>query len=506
MKAKLAIIFFLFFINFLMTSCGENDKPAQEKKSVELKSSPASNLVKETSPPEPIIQPVRISDSLDPQRIVNTQHQVTAPFKGDLPELKKRRFLRVLTRNNPACYYIHRGMMMGFEYELVKKFAAENGMEVVVLVPPTWDDMISWLLEGRGDIIAGAMTLTKARKDIPGLGFGKSYATLVQAVFCRKEDKNLKKLSDLSGRDIWVRKNSVYWDTLCELRRKGASFNIREVPPDMETYEILEGVKKGKYDLSVADIRFSDFAAIGGDLLTPFTIGEELRYAWGVRKDNVKLQEAVNRFIAKEYRGKFYNIIYRRYLKNGNTMQKFKESATENSYQKFSKYDRLIKKYADKYNIPWYIIAAQVFQESRFDPKARSWCGTEGLMQLTKDTAKEMKCRDIHDEEENIKAGVKYMRHLLDRIPGDVSEFDKRCFALASYNGGYGHLQDARKLAKQLGLNPDVWFNNVEKAMSLLSRKKYYSKARYGYCRSSEIVNYVKDIVIRSKSYKQAIL
>ena len=499
MRNKLIIIVVAIFINIIFTSCGDSEKVATKKTTHIL------NRKKENLPEEPQIQPIKIVDIADQQSSVDSQHKVTNTFKGDLPELKKRRFLRVLTRNNPACYYIHRGMMMGFEYELIKKFAEENGMEVVMLVPPTWDDMIPWLLEGRGDIIAGAMTLTKDRKDISGLGFGKSYATQIQSLFCRKEDKNLKKLSDLKGRDVFVRKNSVYWDTLCELRRKGASFNIREVPPDMETYEILEGVRNGKFDLSVADIRFTDLAPIGDDLLTPFTLGEELRYVWGVRKENVKLQEAVNKFIAKEYRGKFYNIIYRRYLKSSNTMRKFQESATENSYQKFSKYDKIIKKYAGQYNIPWYIIAAQVFQESRFDPDARSWCGTEGLMQLTKATAKEMKCKDIHNSEENIKAGVKYMRRLLDRIPGDVSEFDKRCFALASYNGGYGHLQDARKLAKQLNLNPDVWFNNVENAISLLSHKKYYSKAKYGYCRSSEIINYVKDIVVRSKGYKQAV-
>jgi membrane-bound lytic murein transglycosylase F len=449
-----------------------------------------------------------ISDSLQNKNKSHSGIRRTSKlkiFKGDLPALQKRRYIRVLTRNNPACYYIHRGVSMGFEYELIKKFAEQNNLEVVMIVPPEWDDMITWLLEGRGDIIAGSMALTKRRKNIPGLAFGKTYSSLKQAIFCRKNDKTIKTAADLKGRKVYVRKNSVYWDTLSELRSKGVQFTISEAPQTMETYEIIEAVKKGKFDTTLADIRFINLSTAGKSMATPIIIGDELRYTWAVRKENKQLLHAVNKFFNSEYRGTFYNIIYKRYFNSSRNADKYNDSATEKGAYKFSGYDKIIKKYADKYNLPWYLIAAQIFQESRFNPKAKSWCGTIGLMQLTETTAREMQCNDIHNSEENIKAGVKYMHHLMQRIPGNITDFDRICFALASYNGGYGHLVDARKLSIRQKLNPDIWFNNVEKAMKLLSKKQYYSKAKYGYCRSKEIVNYVKEISLRSREYKQAL-
>ena len=500
MKKSLSAILFVSLIFPLFTSCGKTEDPAP---GTEVKKTTRTS---EVLPPEPkLLLPSPTKKVTKDQKGISHASKLKI-FKGDLPALKKRRYIRVLTRNNPACYYIHRGISMGFEYELIKKFAEENGLEVVMVVPPEWDDMIPWLLEGRGDIIAGSMALTKRRKDIPGIAFGKTYSSLQQTLFCRTKDRNsLKKLSDLKGRKIYVRKNSVYWDTPCELRRKGVEFTLCEAPQTMETYEIIEAVEQGKFDLTVADIKFQKLSSAGHRISAPFPIGEELRYAWGVRKENIELQKAVNKFFKKEYRGKFYNILYKRYFKSSKNVKKYEDSATERSAYKFSKYDKIIKRYAKDYKIPWQLIAAQIFQESRFDPKAKSWCGTIGLMQLTKTTAKEMKCRNIYNSEENIKAGIKYMHHLLSKINGNVTEFDRTCFALASYNGGYGHLLDARKLARQLKLNPDKWFNNVEKAMSLLSKKRYYSKAKYGYCRSSEIINYVKNISLRSREYEQAV-
>ena len=166
-----------------------------------------------------------------------------------------------------------------------------------------------------------------------------------------------------------------------------------------------------------------------------------------------------------------------------------------------SPYDKLVRKYADRYGFDWRLVTAQMYQESRFNPKAKSHVGAKGLMQLMPRTAKAMGVKNASDPAHNIKGGVKYMDWLRDRFDSNLPISERLWFTLASYNAGAGHVHDARRLARQLGYDPDRWFGHTEEAMLKLSKKEYARKARFGYVNGREPVNYVRDIRQRFEAY-----
>lgn len=170
---------------------------------------------------------------------------------------------------------------------------------------------------------------------------------------------------------------------------------------------------------------------------------------------------------------------------------------------RFSPFDHWIREHAGRHEFDWLLIASQIYQESRFAPEVIAHDGGLGLMQLMPCTAEEMGCGVPLEPEPNIRAGTGYLGKLYRRLGDDIGPRDRLCFALAAYNGGYGHLEDARLLAKQQGLNPNRWQGNVEKAYQLLTRKKYYAKAKYGACRSDIIVRYVNEVMARYLEYSR---
>jgi membrane-bound lytic murein transglycosylase F len=425
-------------------------------------------------------------------------------FTGDLTQLKKRRIIRILTRDNPRNYFIHRGHLMGFEYELAKKFAKQQGLYVVMVVPPKWEDLIPWLKHGYGDVIAAGMSITPDRKRIKGISFASSYGSFYEAIITRRDDRSFKNIFSLKGRTVVVRQSSSYWEMLKQLQKKQLGFKLIAAPENMETEQILTNVANGKYDLTMVDENiFNLDQQAKRKLKLAIRVGSPISYGWMVRENNPQLKNAISRFFRKEYRGLFYNLLYRKYYTNKKTTRKFQQQFKVGLNQQYaiSKFDHLIKKHSASHKLPWCIIASQIYHESRFDAKVKAWDGGIGLMQLMPETARELGCSNPYNPDENIKAGVAYLAQLRDYVEHSVSPGNRVCFALAGYNGGYGHLRDARKLATKQGLNPNVWRNNVEKAYRLLSQTRYASQARYGSCRSDIITKYVNEILIRFQNY-----
>ena len=425
----------------------------------------------------------------------------------DLDKIKERGLIRVLTRNNPACYFMHRGQLMGFEYEMIQRFAKKHDLEVLVLVPENWSDMGAWLEQGRADVIAACVTITPNRWDnIRNLEYSHRYGQVYEKIIARAEDRSIQTLSDLNGRSIHVRATSSYYESLVKLKKQQKlKFKIKTVAENEETFTILEKVARGEYDLTCSDDTFLDQSVRLGQRLKPvLTLDRPLAYGWVVRSNQPKLKEAINTFYKKEYGGTTYKLLYNRYFnlsRNTHIQEKFDPVGKG----QISPYYDLVKKHAATYDFPWTLICSQMFQESTFKKDAVSWSGAQGLMQLMPATAKEVGVKNPFDPDENIRGGTYYLKKQYNRVPDEIDVVNTTCFALASYNGGYGHLIDARKLAEQLGKDPNIWTDNVDQAYALLSEPHYAKRAKYGYCRSEEIIGYVQKIMSRYIAYETAV-
>ncbi len=422
-------------------------------------------------------------------------------FSGDLAEIKKRKVLRVLTRNSASTYFLWRGELLGFEYELARRFADKHKLRLEMVVPPSRDLLIPWLKQGKGDIVAAAMTINEERR-AQGVKFSRPYHKISEILVTRKSDNSVTSPEDLQGRTVVVRRSSAYWQSLEAIRQQGIDFELVAAPEAVETEELIGQVAEGKIDLTVADSHILDIELTWrDDIQAAFALGEPRSQGWIVRNSNPELLKAVNGYLKKEYRGLFYNITYKKYFKNPKRIRSHVDERADSGSNALSPYDGLTRTYADRYGFDWRLVTSQMYQESRFDPKAKSWVGALGLLQVMPHTARELGIENLRDPEQGLHAGVKYLDWLRKRFEPELPMADRTWFALAAYNAGIGHVSDARRLAAKQGLDSNKWFGNVEKAMLLLSNRKYARKAKYGYVRGEEPVNYVRQIRDRYLAY-----
>ncbi len=423
-------------------------------------------------------------------------------YLDDLTAIKKRKVLRVLLRNNAASYFLWRGELLGFEFELAKEFAKQHGLRLEVVVPPTHGELLTWLQSGKGDIAAGFLAVNEIRSQL-GIAYSNPYHFASELVVTRSGEKEMLGPQDLAGRTLVVRPSSAYWMTLDKLRQEGIDLNLKTAPEDMETEDIIARVATGEYDLTVADGHILDIELTWrSDITAAFPLGEKVAHGWAVRPENLELLAAINRFFKKEYRGVFYNITYKKYFKNPRKIRAHVKHRLDNEEVKtLSPYDDLVRKYADRFDFDWRMVVAQIYQESRFNPNAKSWAGALGLMQIMPRTAKQMGVERLRDPESGVRAGMKYLNWLRDRFEPDLPVAVRTWFVLAAYNAGIGHVLDARRLARRKGWDANRWFGNVEQSMLLLSRPEYATKVKHGYVRGREPVQYVREIRERYRAY-----
>ncbi|MBW1954751.1 MAG: membrane-bound lytic murein transglycosylase MltF [Deltaproteobacteria bacterium] len=411
--------------------------------------------------------------------------------------------IKVITRNNAHCYYFYRDQPMGFEYELSRAFADFLGVKLKVEVAHRWEQMIPDLLKGRGDLIAASLTITPSRKC--RVAFSEPYMEIRQRLIVHHTNRSIHLEYDLSGQTVVVRKGTSYQERLEALRAKGINVDIRLLE-DIPTEELIRRVAEGAIPVTIADShiaklnrRYYPKAVISGPISHKEYLG------WAVHPDAHDLLERINAFFAVVFENGRFEQIYNRYYADVDAFD-YMDLGDFHRRMKthLPQYQEIIEAAAQTHGLDWRLIAAQVYQESRFEPEARSPQDAHGLMQLIPSSAKRYGVEDLLNPEENIRAGVKLLKDLYQRYP-DADAPDRIRMALAAYNAGAGHIQDGIYLAKRMGLNPNRW-SALVRTLPLLSYQKYYRDARYGYCRGSETVQYVQRVMIYYDILKRAAL
>jgi membrane-bound lytic murein transglycosylase MltF len=403
------------------------------------------------------------------------------PFTGDLDEIVKRRLIRAGVVFNRTQYFIDRGAQRGMVYDSLRLFEEQLNKRLntgelkvhVAFVPLQRDQLFTALTEGKVDLVAAALTVTPEREKLAS--FSSPTRTAVsEIVVTGPSAPAVASAGDLSGREVFVRRSSSYYESLVALNkdltaRGQRPVTIKEAPEALEDDDLLEMTNAGLVQATVVD----DFVAtFWAPVFPSMRLHESARLrtngsiAVAVRKQNPTLLRAANAWI-KEYgpRTAFGNMADRTYLKRADYIQRAADRAER---EKFEAVVQLFRTYSDRYKLDYLLMAAQGYQESRLDQAARSRVGAVGVMQVTKDTGKELKVGDITRLEPNIHAGVKYIRFMMDEYFKDepIDDLNKALLTFASYNAGPSRVRQLRREAAARGLNPNVWFGHVERIAS----------------------------------------
>ncbi len=398
------------------------------------------------------------------------------PWTGDFDAMVKRRVIRVLVPHSKTMYFVEAGQPRGLAYEAFKTFEDElnkkrGPLKVnVVFFPTTREKMVPDLLAGLGDVIAAGFTITADRDKVLDFAIPSNTKPVSEIVVTGPQSPNLTTLDDLAGKDVFVRKSSSYWEHLEQLnarfKKEGkAAVVLRPAPEDLEDEDLLEMLNAGLFGIGVVDdykleIWSKIYPKIKPRPDLAVSSGGEL--AWAFRPNSPQLKTALDAFLKTHRQGTtFGNTLIKRYT--GST--KFVLNAR--SPEEIKKYQTIVdlfKKYAGKYDVDFMLMAAQGYQESRLDQKVKSPVGALGVMQVMPATGKELGVGDVRQLEPNIHAGVKYMRFMIDRYYAKepMTRLDKGLFTFASYNAGPARVRQLRQEAGRRGLDPNVWFNNVE--------------------------------------------
>lgn len=401
--------------------------------------------------------------------------------------------LRVISRNGPTTYYEGPHGQTGFEYLLLKQFANELGVELVIEDEEALDTMMHKVRSGQTHFAAAGLSITDRRRRL--VRFNTPYMTIRQQVLYNSRAPKPNSVQDLVGKEILVIANSSHAERLRDLQQHYPALSWREAG-SIEMIDLLEKVHSGEVDYAIVDSNAYTLnrhtfprARVAFDLGAP----QELAWAFPKSQDE-SLYRAAENFLER--------------IKDDGTLAAISERFYDHidevttggallfSYRlekRLPQWEPLLQDAAQEFELDWRLLAAISYQESHWNPDARSRTGVRGLMMLTMAAASDMGINNRVDPAQSIHGGAKYFRNLYDRLPERIKGEDRTWLALAAYNVGMGHLEDARKITQALGGNPDRWVD-VREHLPLLAKRSYYKYTRHGYARGWEPVTYVRNI------------
>jgi membrane-bound lytic murein transglycosylase MltF len=409
--------------------------------------------------------------------------EMQKPWKGDLDGMVGRRVIRVLTVNSKTFYFNDKGTLRGtvvdlfrvYEDGLNKRLAAEKKLKDknlkvrVVFIPLRRDQLLQGLVDGKGDIAAGNITITPERQKLVDFS-AAGMSDVSEVAITGPASPKIATLDDLAGQEVFVRKSSSYYESLVALNKKfasekKASVTLKEAPETLEDEDLLEMLNAGLVAIVVVDKHKAD---LWKQVFPKLTVHDQIavrtggEVAWAFRKNSPQLKASLDDFVAHNKAGtSMGNQVLVKYLKNTKYV---KNAASEEERKKFFALVQFFQKYGTKYDVDWVLMGAQGYQESQLNQEAKSAVGAIGVMQVMPATGKDMNVGNIAETEANIHAGIKYMRWMIDNYyeKEPMTKLDKALFAFASYNAGAGKISQLRKEAAKRGLDPNVWFQNVE--------------------------------------------
>ncbi|QIZ76057.1 transglycosylase SLT domain-containing protein [Ferrimonas lipolytica] len=443
-----------------VVACGQQAPPEQQQESI-------------NAPAPTKVAPVSVAPLDDVWPIL------AQPSGGDLDEMLARGEIRILTTFTLGWYYIEQGQPSGITYQLTQLFERyvhktlgdkAKGVKVTV-IPVRRDQLLMHLNNGHGDLVFANMTITAARQE--QIDFSTPLTSSAREVLVTGVDyPALQGITDLSGATVVVRKESSYYQSLLrlndELQERGMKpVNIQLADPRLEDEDLMQMVAQGHYPASVVDEHKTwpwQLALAEMKVHQQVALREHGRIAFGLRKNSPQLNELIDGFAETVSIGsKEFNMLVNRYLKRGSWV---KSALSDEAFDRADEMIPLFKKYGEKYQLDWVLLMSFAYQESRFNPKARSHAGAIGVMQVMPSTAKDKRVNidNIYDLENNIHAGTKYLSVLRDRYFNEpqLSDFNRTVFAMAAYNAGPNRINRLRRQASKRGFDSDVWFQNVE--------------------------------------------
>jgi membrane-bound lytic murein transglycosylase MltF len=405
------------------------------------------------------------------------------PWIGDFDKMAAKRQIRVLVVYSKTFFFLDRGRQRGLSHDMVREFEKFINKKLktrtlkvnVVFIPVKRDELIPLLDRGLGDIAVANLTITPER--LKHVDFSDPLLTGVEELLVTgPATSQISGIDDLAGREIHVRRSSSYYDSLALLNerfKKAGKLQMKLVAVDesLEDEDLLEMVSAGLIPMIIMDSHKAQFWTQIFDQIkvhSDIAVRTGGEIAWAFRKNSPRLKAVINEFVKGHKEGSLIgNMMLKRYLKSTRYVN---NSLSREKLQKFEQMVNLFKRYADQYDFDYLMMAAQAYQESGLDQSRKSQAGAVGVMQLLPSTAadRNVDIAEIEKLENNIHAGTKYLRFIVDRYYENepMDDLNKMLFAFASYNAGPAKVNRLRKKAAAMGLNPNVWFNNVEVAAS----------------------------------------